>query len=161
MLEDLKTSQTSQATAKRSEGTFYNASQVRIQATPFFSLKYRYGHGRTGRTVAAGPEDVLLLLHKQVHDKRGIAESLHAQMTRARLTACKVGVFSREISQLSKIHPPPSFRSHLSSSPMGVFSRDYGTIVQLLYQRGSHVSPVEAFATGIKIFDQQKVCLVA
>ena len=36
--------------AKRSERTFYNASQVRIQATPFFPLKNRYG-----RTVAAGP----------------------------------------------------------------------------------------------------------
>ena len=31
---------------------------VRIQATPFFSLKNRYGHGRTGRTIAAGPEQV-------------------------------------------------------------------------------------------------------
>ena len=39
--------------------------------------------------------------------KRGIAEPLHVQITRARLTACKVGVFSREISQLSKIRPPP------------------------------------------------------
>ena len=38
---------------------------------------------------------------KQAHDKRDIAESLHAQITRARLTACEVGVFSREIS-----HPP-------------------------------------------------------
>ena len=28
----------------------------------------------------------LLSLHKQAHDKRGIAESLHAQITRARLT---------------------------------------------------------------------------
>ena len=34
--------------------------------------------------------------HKQAHDKRGIEESLHAQMTRARLTMCEVGVFSRE-----------------------------------------------------------------
>ena len=68
----------------------------------------------------------LLLLRKQAHDKRGIAESLHAQITRARLTACEVGVFSREISQLSKIRPPPTFRSHLSLSPMGVFSKDYG-----------------------------------
>ena len=44
---------------------------------------------------------------KQAHDKRGIEESLHAQITRARLTACEVGVFSREISQPLKIHPPP------------------------------------------------------
>ena len=36
------------------------------------------------------------------HMTRGIAESLHAQITRARLTACEVGVFS-------KIRPPPIF----------------------------------------------------
>ena len=42
----------------------------------------------------------LLLLRKQAHDKRDIEEILHAQITRARLTACEVGVFSREISQL-------------------------------------------------------------
>ena len=61
-----------------------------------------------------GRHPPLLLLRKQAHDKRGIAESLHVQITRARLTACEVGVFSREISQLSKIHTHPSFRSHLS-----------------------------------------------
>ena len=49
----------------------------------------------------------LLLLHKQAHDKRNIAESLYAHTNRARLTACEVGIFSREISQLSKLHPPP------------------------------------------------------
>ena len=54
----------------------------------------------------------LLLLHKQVHDKRGIAESLHAQITRARLTACEVGVFSREISQLENM-PTPLFEEPL------------------------------------------------
>ena len=53
----------------------------------------------------------------------------HVQITRARLAACEVGIFSREISQLSKICPPPSFRSHLSSSPMGVFSRDYSIYI--------------------------------
>ena len=36
----------------------------------------------------------LLLLHKQVHDKRGIAKSLHAHMNRARLTVCDMGLFS-------------------------------------------------------------------
>ena len=42
----------------------------------------------------------LLLLRKQAsaHDKRGIEESLHVQITRARLTVCEVGIFSREIS---------------------------------------------------------------
>ena len=52
--------------------------------------------------------------------------TVHVQITRARQTACEVGIFSREISQFSKIRPPPSFWSHLSSSPMGIFSRDYG-----------------------------------
>ena len=36
----------------------------------------------------------LLLLHKQAHDKSGIAECLHGCVNR--LTACDVGVFSRE-----------------------------------------------------------------
>ena len=42
-------------------------------------------------------------------------------------TTCRVGVLSSEISKHSKISPPPSLRSHLTSSPMGVFSGDYGT----------------------------------
>ena len=46
------------------------------------------------------------------HDKKGITES--------------------EISQLSKIRPPPSLRSHLSSSPMGIFSR--AVVLRLLEQ---------------------------
>ena len=50
--------------------------------------------------------------------RRGIAESLHAYMNRARLTACMwvVGVWSREVSQLSKYthtdDEPPKFISH-------------------------------------------------
>ena len=48
----------------------------------------------------------LPLLHKQMHDKRGTAESLHAYITRAKLTFHMVGIFLREITQLSKIHPP-------------------------------------------------------
>jgi len=40
---------------------------------------------------------------------------------------CEVGIFLREISQLLKVHPSLSFRSHLSSFP--VFMRDYGIIV--------------------------------
>ena len=45
-------------------------------------------------------------------------------INKARPTACEVGVFSRAISQLLKIYPSPSLRSHLSSSPMSVFLRD-------------------------------------
>ena len=37
---------------------------------------------------------------------------MQAYITRARLTVCEVGIFSRETSQLSKIHPPPSLRNH-------------------------------------------------
>ena len=79
-------------------------------------------------------QQYMLLLSKKQHEgrhapllfyckhmtKRGIAESLRAQITAARLTACEVGIFLREISQLSKNTPTPSFRSHLSSSPVGV-----------------------------------------
>ena len=44
-------------------------------------------------------------------------------------TTCRVGVLSSEISKHSKISPPPSLRSHLTSSPMGVLSGDYGMIM--------------------------------
>ena len=56
--------------------------------------------------MKAGMHHLLLLL-KQALDKRGLEESLHAQITRARLTACEGKAFSRKISQLSKIRPPP------------------------------------------------------
>ena len=46
-------------------------------------------------------------------------------------TTCRVGVLSSEISKHSKISPPPSLRSHLTSSPMGVLSGDYGTAICL------------------------------
>ena len=44
-------------------------------------------------------------------------------------TTCRVGVLLSEISKHSKINPPPSLRSHLTSSPMGVLSGDYGIIL--------------------------------
>ena len=53
-------------------------------------------------------------IYKQVHDKKGIEDRI-AYINRDRLTACEVGIFLREISQLLKINPPPSLRSHLSS----------------------------------------------
>ena len=65
-------------------------------------------------------------LHKQVHDKRGIAESLHVYTNKARQTVCEVGEFLREISRLLKIRLLPSLKRHRSPSPTGVFSRDYG-----------------------------------
>ena len=48
----------------------------------------------------------LLLLCNHAHDKRGTAESRHAQITRAKLTACEVGVFSRYHNSRKYTHPP-------------------------------------------------------
>ena len=48
-------------------------------------------------------------------------------------TTCRVGLLSSEISKHSKISPPPSLRSHLTSSPMGVLSGDYGTIASYTF----------------------------
>ena len=47
-------------------------------------------------------------------------------------TTCRVGVLWSEISKHSKISPPPSLRSHLTSSPMGVLSGDYGTCIRII-----------------------------
>ena len=55
----------------------------------------------------------LLWFHKQVLDKRGITELQHANTNTTRLTAYEVGIYLKEISQLSKIPPPP-----LNSSPV-------------------------------------------
>ena len=53
---------------------------------------------------------------------------LKTGVTRAILTVCKVGVFfERNITTLENTPTPPLW-SHLSSSPMGVFSRDYSTM---------------------------------
>ena len=88
----------------------------------------------------------LLLLHKQMHDKWSVAESQQACVHK--LTACEVGVFSRKISQLSKIRPPLSLRSSLSSLPMGVFSRDYGTFKALAPKAQVLESQVVAWEWG-------------
>ena len=48
---------------------------------------------------------------------------LHAYITRARLTACEVGVFSRELSQLAKIHPPLTLWSYLIPRPWVCFRK--------------------------------------
>ena len=45
---------------------------------------------------------------QQVHDKRSIAESLHVYITRAKLTACEMGIISREISTLKNTPTPLS-----------------------------------------------------
>ena len=60
--------------------------------------------------------------------QRDIAESVHGQITRAGLTACKIGcIYERNIITLEKTSTP-SFRSYLSSSPMGIFLRDYSLV---------------------------------
>ena len=53
------------------------------------------------------------------------AESLHVYINKVRLTTC-----GRNITTL-EIHPPISLMSHLSSSPMGVFSRGHGKATNL------------------------------
>ena len=47
----------------------------------------------------------------QVHNKRGIAGSLHAYINKARLTKCEVGVFLREISY-ALFEKPLKFIAH-------------------------------------------------
>ena len=72
------------------------------------------------------------ILYKQALDQRSIAESLHAYINRATLAACEASIFFREISHFSKISPSPSLRSHLGSSPMGIFLTDYGSFLSLV-----------------------------
>ena len=82
-------------------------------------------------------------LCKQVDDKRSVAESLHTYINRAslvsrpmhkslgmrlynraRLAAYEVGVYSREISQLSKMCLPPPFEELLKFiTHGGIFER--------------------------------------
>ena len=83
----------------------------------------------------------LLLLHKQAHDKSGIAESLHAYINRAKTNSvCKV--FSKEISQLSKIHPPLYLRRH------GIFSENtISAVSQFTTCTGLASSPWLPFTT--------------
>ena len=47
--------------------------------------------------LANEDRDHLLLMNKQPHDKRSIAESLPAYVNRVRSTVCEVGVFLKEI----------------------------------------------------------------
>ena len=57
-------------------------------------------------------------LHKQAHDKRGIAESLHAYITRAKLTVYEVGVFLRNITTLENtltIHFPWAYFGQITA----------------------------------------------
>ena len=57
-------------------------------------------------------------------------EGRHNLLLLHRLTMCEVAVFSKEISELSKIHPPPFLRSHLSSLLMA-----YVQQITVLYNR--------------------------
>ena len=60
---------------------------------------------------------------------KNISESLNVHMSKLgyRLTASEVGVFSRELCP-----PCPSLKSHLSSSPIAVYLRDYNNIPPII-----------------------------
>ena len=68
-------------------------------------------------------------------------------------TTCRVGILSSEISKHSKISPPPSLRNRLTSSPMGVFSGEYGISSQSRTTVGEfyceHVSTDAGLASSI------------
>ena len=83
---------------------------------------------QSARELKTQGRHYLLLLHMQAQDKKGIAESHHAFInSRARLTACEVGIILSDISQLC-LHPFLS--SSLCSSPMELFLKNYGTASQ-------------------------------
>ena len=75
----------------------------------------------------------LLLLHKQAHDKRSIAESLEAYINRDRLSVCEVFFFSEKYRNsgstyidfipifLSRKYTPPPLRSYLVCYPWEYF----------------------------------------
>ena len=109
----------------KGDNNFEGTSTVSNYGTVSESDKWIYIYIYISFSVSISIIPGFTTFRKQEHDKRGIEESLHVQVRRPRLTACEVGVFSRKVSQLSKIHPSRSFGSHLSSSPMGVFLRDY------------------------------------
>ena len=50
---------------------------------------------------------IWLLLQKHAHDKKGISESVHAYINRARVITCGVGVSSRECHNSRKYTDPP------------------------------------------------------
>ena len=52
---------------------------------------------------------------------KGMAESQHMYINRVRVTVFEVG--KRNITTLENM-PTPSLRSHLNSSPMGVFLKE-------------------------------------
>ena len=72
----------------------------------------------------------LLLLHKQVHDRKDIAGSPHAYIYRARLTACELGIFSKRSIITLQNTPIPLFEEQLRSIPHWLIFGDYSSIVQ-------------------------------
>ena len=69
---------------------------------------------------------------------------------------------------IKTVHPPPFLRSHLSSSPMGVFSRDYGnyiyvtTFVARIHSPASYLSfpkYMHLFINTIQKFHLSTVCV--
>ena len=66
---------------------------------------------------------VLLLFHSLLHYKSVLSGFL----------SIWVGLYFQERG-FTKIRPPPSLRSHLSSSPMVIFSSAYGKFIQIANQ---------------------------
>ena len=64
-------------------------------------------------TVGKGHLIMLLLLYKQAHDKRGIAESLYVYITRDRLTVC--------VRWLQNTPAHPIFEESLNFLSIGIF----------------------------------------
>ena len=84
------------------KGAFLSKVRPPIFATVhavMLSKKHRRSSTVQGKELTNEGRHDLLLLHKHAHDKRGIAKSLHVQITRARLAACDcMGIFSRDYS---------------------------------------------------------------
>ena len=106
----------------------------------------------------------LLLLHKQVQNKSDIEESLHAYINKARISAYEVGIFLRKNHNIIPL-PLPSLRSHLSSSPMGIFSQhDQSSSLVYKSMLSDHVISLagftasDIFQSGLEDAGRQYAC---
>ena len=73
------------------------------------------------RSTAVQEEGLTNDLHKQAHDKKHFRITKCVHKLGNRLTASEVGVFSREISQLLKMRPPPLFEEPHTHRPWVYF----------------------------------------
>ena len=82
--------------------------------------------------------DHLLLLHKQAHDKKGIAESLHVHTNRAWLIACEVGVFLRENHNSQKYASPSPLWGATSVHHQGVVTPICAILMDVIGSQCGH-----------------------